>query len=555
MKAFGAENLCFTSSRYNLKRRVASLPPLSSEIFAEKVLANKASAAATAARAQFEKTCGACQKTYFSENAFNNHLNSQKHRQNVVAWQTSARAGLKEDDATSVMSSTFSLGETASVGTPDKEAEAEFSKVVDGLENTTLEDGDPVSRRPTRPHHSAQGEPQGDDTRSAKGEVPEQVLDCLFCNYRSPTRDLNLAHMQRFHGLFIPEQEYLDDLDGLLKHLRRKINEYYQCLFCNKIVYTAAGIQTHMRDTGHCKIAYDTEDEMLELGEFYDFTRTYSDDEEGSETEGEGDGEEDGWETDSTVSDVPTDEITSVPIDDRSERYAKLGLHKHHSHNDPRPHKAADGYHSRAHGGPRAVYRDEYELHLPTGRTAGHRSLRTYYRQNLRSYPSAAERAEQLAIEEAQALRRPGSDDEDDGGVELEPGRERGEERGRGRQLISRANGGLGMVGVSDVKKREVRAVEKREAKRAQRDQAKAEWTKNKKGNFQKHFRVRISISRAIDCTHSNDFSGSPPPMIDESCSVVSLIPQIAVDIAWKRGRLHGIVNWDDGLLSILTGR
>lgn len=43
--------------------------------------------------------------------------------------------------------------------------------------------------------------------------------------------------------------------------------------------------------------------------------------------------------------------------------------------------------------------------------------------------------------------------------------------------------------------------------------------------------------------------------MIDESCSVVSLIPQIAVDIAWKRGRLHGIVNWDDGLLSILTGR
>lgn len=43
--------------------------------------------------------------------------------------------------------------------------------------------------------------------------------------------------------------------------------------------------------------------------------------------------------------------------------------------------------------------------------------------------------------------------------------------------------------------------------------------------------------------------------MIDESCSVVSLIPQIAVDIAWKRGRLHGIVNWDDGLLSILIGR
>ncbi|KAL1649498.1 pre-60S factor rei1 [Diplodia intermedia] len=486
--------------RYNLKRRVASLPPLSSEIFAEKVLANKASAAATAARAQFEKACDACQKSYFSENAYNNHLGSQKHKQNVQARLKAARSGAKEDDATSVMSSTFSLGEpieTASTGAADKEAEAEFSRVVDGMEKTSLEDGDPISRRPTRPHHSEANSEQGDiqsrastTAESAKGEVPDQILDCLFCNYRSPSRDLNIAHMQRFHSLFIPEPEYLVDLDGLLKHLWRKIHEYYQCLYCNKLVYTAAGIQTHMRDTGHCKIAYDSEDEMLELGEFYDFTRTYSDDGEGSETEGEGDGQDDGWETDSSVSDVPTDEITSVPIDDRSELYAKLGQHKHHSHTDPRPHKAADGFHAHTHTAPRAVYRDEYELHLPTGRTAGHRSLRTYYRQNLRNYPSATERAEQLAIEEAQALRRGGSDDEDDGGVELDASqRGRGEDRGRGRQLITRANGGSGMIGVSDIKKREVRVAEKREAKRAQRDQAKVEWQKNKKGNNQKHFR------------------------------------------------------------------
>jgi pre-60S factor REI1 len=46
--------------RYNLKRRVASLPPLFSEIFTEKVLANKATAAATAAKASFEKLCTLC---------------------------------------------------------------------------------------------------------------------------------------------------------------------------------------------------------------------------------------------------------------------------------------------------------------------------------------------------------------------------------------------------------------------------------------------------------------------------------------------------------------
>lgn len=433
------------------------------------------------------------------------------------------------------MSSNFSLGEpidTASTGTPDNEAEAEFSRVVDGMESASLEDGDPISRRPTRPHHSAQGSQQGDElsktntvtTQSAKSEVPEQVVECLFCNYRSPSRDLNLAHMQRFHSLFIPEQAYLVDLDGLLKQLWRKIHEFHQCLYCNKLVYTAAGIQTHMRDTGHCKVAYDSEDEMLELGEFYDFTRTYSDDEDGSDTEGEGNGEDDGWETDSTVSDVPTDEITSVPIDDRSERYAKLGMHKHHSHNAPRPHKAADGFHSHAHDGPRAVYRDEYELHLPTGRTAGHRSLRTYFRQNLRNHPSAAERAEQLAIEEAQTLRHGGSDeemDDADGGVELTPGGGRGrggDERGRGREMVTRANGGLGMVGVRDDKKKEVRAAEKREAKRAQRDQAKGEWIKNKKGNSQKHFRVSLHVLVEFleRGTLTHRFTGPASPVIQQ---------------------------------------
>lgn len=393
------------------------------------------------------------------------------------------------------MSSTFSLGETvdsASTAHPDRDADSEVSDVADGLQNATLEDGQADGARATTVTV---------DAPSTKIEPPKDVVYCLFCNFRSPTRDLNLGHMQRFHGMFIPEQEYLDDLDGLLRFFWRKIHEFCQCLYCNKIVYTAAGIQTHMRDRGHCKIAYENEDQMLEIGDFYDFTRTYSDDEEGSVTEGEdGEGGDDGWETDSSVSDVPTDEITSVPIDDRSHRYAKLGQHRHHSHADPRPHKAADGYHSHAHSGPRAVYHDEYEMHLPTGRTAGHRSLRHYYRQNLRSYPSAAERAERLAIEEAQALRNTSSgedDDEDDdaeGGVQLEPGRgqlERGRGRNRDRQVMSRPERGL--VGVTDTKKREVRAAERRETRKAQREQARSEWTKNKKGNFQKHFRVRSS--------------------------------------------------------------
>jgi len=59
----------------------------------------------------------------------------------------------------------------------------------------------------------------------------------------------------------------------------------------------------------------------------------------------------------------------------------------------------------------------------------------------------------------------------------------------RGRELVSRANGGLGMIGVSDAKKAEIRAVEKRDRKREQRARNKYQAGNEKRANFQKHFR------------------------------------------------------------------
>ncbi|EON68088.1 hypothetical protein W97_07236 [Coniosporium apollinis CBS 100218] len=520
--------------RYNLKRRVASLPPLSSEIFAEKVLANKASAAATAAKAAFERPCAACQKTYFSENAYQNHLNSQKHRINVLRQQGGGSVTGTDDETGSMISSTFSLGEpidTASNGL-SHEAEAEFQDVVDSMKQTSLQDGEPISRRPTRPHHSAVEE----DARPAHPLSPlttrsttassqtesatsEPKLSCLFCNFLSPTFPLNILHMQRHHGMFIPEREFLVDEEGLVAYLHAKIHEDHQCLYCGKLKHTAAGIQTHMRDRGHCMIAFNTEEEMIEIGQFYDFRSTYSDgegdDSDATSTEdaadapaqggvklgaprrakltvenldasqpdaemADGDKDDEGWETDSTLSTVPTDEITSVPIDDRSHLYATLARSRHHSHTDPRPHRAADGFHSHAHGMPHAVYHDDHELHLPSGRVAGHRSLNRYFRQNLRSYESGGGPGlpSRRAIEAGSSTS--GSD-----GERAEDG-----DRGRGRNaLISRANGGLGMVGVSDATRREVTKVEKRERKREQRAQARYQWGNNKRSNFQEHFR------------------------------------------------------------------
>lgn len=500
--------------RYNLKRRVASLPPLSSEVFTEKVLANQASAAATAAKASFEKSCPACVKTYYSENAYNNHLNSQKHKSNV------AKAGRGHlDDAASVsgsvMSSAFSLvGSTVESDATEvnRVTDKEFSEVVDAVKNTKLDTEESTSRRPSRPHQSNGSSQDDKDSVTSNKPPTDPLLDCLFCNYRSPNFSLNVNHMGRFHGMFVPEKEFLVEPENLIKYLHRKIHNKHQCLRCQKVVHSASGIQTHMRDRGHCMIAFESDEELVEIGQFYDFRSSYPDADEfdaleqnaedgsddsastadggvklgaprktvtttGDDTVMSGDEEEDGWETDSTVSSVPTDEITAVPID-RSHRHKLLGKSRHHAHNDPRPHRSADGFHSHAHAKPVAVYHDEYELHLPTGRTAGHRSLNKYYRQNLRNYPGVAER-----MENQQRLIA-GARSDSDGDVDMDA-----PESNRGRQVMTRANGGLGMIGVSDAKKAEIRAVEKRERKREERARNKYQAGNERRNNFQKHFR------------------------------------------------------------------
>ncbi|KAF2020864.1 hypothetical protein BU24DRAFT_9977 [Aaosphaeria arxii CBS 175.79] len=468
--------------RYNLKRRVASLPPLSSEIFTEKVLANKASAAATAAKASFEKACQPCGKTYFSENAYNNHVNSSKHKANVAK----ASRSHFDDSASvtgSVMSSALSLGDSLAESETTQTDDKDVADVADGLKQTKLD------------------EDKASVTSSSK-PAPEPLLDCLFCNYRSPSFALSLNHMDKFHGMFVPEKEFLVEPEGLIKYLHRKIHKKHQCIKCHKAVHTATGIQTHMRDRGHCMIAFEDDAELVEIGQFYDFRSSYPDAEEFEAMEEEesdesqsttgggvklgaprkavidssGQEEDEGWETDSTVSSVPTDEITSVPIDDRSHRYKLLSQSRHHSHGDPRPHRSVDGYHSHAHATPVAVYHDDYELQLPSGRTAGHRSLNKYYRQNLRNYPGVAER-----MENAQRRLEAGSESDEERG---DPHR-----RGRDRQVATRAEGGLGMIGVSDAKKQEVRTIAQREQKRADRARNRIQAVNERKGNQQKHYR------------------------------------------------------------------
>lgn len=533
----GKKLTVFLLSRYNLKRRVASLPPISSEVFTEKVLQARAVSTAEADKAGFERVCDVCQKTYFSENSYRNHIGSAKHRARATALPSQASGAA--DDASSVMSSTFSLGDPVDAK-PDvgSDAEEEFTEVIESLKKAGLNDRTSPIKRPSNPHLSAASQQKTEHPVSqSSGEQPSNLAtsasstptpskaggpvlslkSCLFCNYDSPTVPLNAHHMERIHGMFIPEKEYLVDLEGLLSTLQQRVFEMHECLSCGKVKANSDAAQTHMRDTGHCKIPYTTEDEQLDIGEFYDFRGTYSDSGDSDDESADGDNrqhggaklgakrqakvaggdgdevkdEEDGWETDSSASSLDTEDLHAVPAEQHYHQYERLGKHPHHSHDDPRNHHQRDGWHSHAHKHTHAAFYDEYEMHLPSGKSVGHRSLNKYYRQNLHSYPSAEERAERQAIEAAEA-----GDDMDMDGEDGEGGEggqvARRDRPGRGRALVSRANGGLGMAGVSAQKKREVRRAEARSRKVQDISTRATQWSVNKQANAQKYFHYSI---------------------------------------------------------------
>ncbi|KAL2133455.1 hypothetical protein VTI74DRAFT_2297 [Chaetomium olivicolor] len=478
--------------RYNLKRRVASLPPISSELFTDKVLQARAETTAQANKAGFERACETCQKTYYSENSFRNHISSAKHKARAAAMASrqNDKSERMDDEASSM---TFSLGEPAAESTVDTDAEEEFNEVVEGLKNTALHDTTSPVKRPSNPHLSAQAQnkpehpvsqtsseedaatPSASTPTATKPSAPTPTLKtCLFCNYDSPTPALNATHMERIHGMFIPEKQYLVDLDGLLGYLQERVFALNECLSCGKVKANVYAVQTHMRDKGHCQIPYTTEEDQLDIGEFYDFRSTYSDNEEDWEDESEDeehqnggaklgakregkvtgeDGDEvmedENWETDSEASSLDSNDLHAVPAEQHYHQYDRLHKHPHHSRGSARAHQQADGYHAHTQKRTHAVYYDDYELHLPSGKSVGHRSLNRYYRQNLYNYPTPAERAERLAIEAAEAENQ--MDVDEDGNRRLPR-----DNVARGRALVTRDMRGLGVASMQD---RQIRRV------------------------------------------------------------------------------------------------
>lgn len=247
---------------------------------------------------------------------------------------------------------------------------------------------------------------QDTDTTAEPAVVEEEeapVIEprqCLFDKHLSPTPAANYERMQRKYGFFIPDQEYLIELEGLLGYCHEKVKLGHCCLYCQRVFTTWQGCQKHMIATEHTKLKYERGVDLEEFDPFFDFSEANnafmgtlgvtadSDDEDDNEDVGmvtadEEDDDDADWE-DVTDDEAEEEGGEAMDEDETDDMYAGY-----------KDEIARFGFDVTPLG----------EIVFPDGRIIGHRGLARYYKQRIAPQGAAYERASVSAARRAAGER------------------------------------------------------------------------------------------------------------------------------------------------------
>uniref|UniRef100_A0A0K8TMN5 Putative c2h2-type zn-finger protein n=1 Tax=Tabanus bromius TaxID=304241 RepID=A0A0K8TMN5_TABBR len=222
--------------RYNLKRRVAELAPVTAEEFRKRVIEQKTAELDASKETRFY--CNACRKQFSSQNAHDNHLNSKKHMDNLKVFNEQNEG------------KDLTVKRVTSVSDPPQE-----DKMDEDIEEVDSDEWEEVTENPIADNN------------------------CIFCDHHSNDLTENLEHMSKEHSFFIPDVEFCIDLEGLLFYLAEKVAGDFICLWCNdrgKTFFSLDAVRKHMTDKGHCKMLHEGL-ALAEYAEFYDYSSSYPD--------------------------------------------------------------------------------------------------------------------------------------------------------------------------------------------------------------------------------------------------------------------------------------
>ncbi|KAI5969581.1 REH1 [Candida margitis] len=346
--------------RYNLKRKVAQLPSISSETFAEKILSSKL-------RKHDEQDNEDEYGFYVATRKKKNNSRKQSQRGLASIYNQRGRAITPSDTfrlaerstspAVSVASelSQFSLGD-------DHESFVEIEPIYTGSELNFTESAEAT----TDSDHESEDLISDEDSESefSEADLVQETSDisCFYCGLNNHDVESNIKHMYKSHGLYIPERSFLVDVNGLLEYLGNAVSRF-ECLVCGFQGKSLVSIRQHLYSKGHCKLPYETKDEREQVAQYYDFME-----EEAKEEKEEGETRDDNQIGNPIEKHVGFDVTECSPgatsnENDVSEQEKTPGI------NDNYTLVSIDS--------------SGVELTTPIGSRLGHRSMHRYYRQNI----------------------------------------------------------------------------------------------------------------------------------------------------------------------------
>jgi len=232
--------------RYNLKRRLVELPPLSKAAFEIRAAAFEEG---TKEKEKLDLKCNTCNKRFSSENSMKSHMKSKKH----IDLETNVRI----------------VGSKPFMGDPKvlQDSKSIHKITMDDVMINDNEDDD-------WDDDDSDWESASEDEEEGLTKIVVDSCDCLFCEHQSDTVENNLRHMTEAHSFFIPDLEYCCDIDSLIAYLAGKIRVGHMCLWCDtkgKEFKDAKAVLKHMFDKGHYKMLYEG-DTLVEYADFYDYS-------------------------------------------------------------------------------------------------------------------------------------------------------------------------------------------------------------------------------------------------------------------------------------------
>jgi C2H2 type zinc-finger (2 copies) len=96
-------------------------------------------------------------------------------------------------------------------------------------------------------------------------------IRCLFSQKIYPSLEQGIKQMEKDFSFFIPYQEELKDLPGLIDSLREKIEDFHVCIYCDQQFADLHSVRCHMLDKRHTMIGTDEDVLLDDIEDFYNW--------------------------------------------------------------------------------------------------------------------------------------------------------------------------------------------------------------------------------------------------------------------------------------------